>query len=73
MLIFRALLVGMQRHKRMDILPFHDHAFWKFPSISSKININLILEAVCKVDAVFCALALEIESCACCGIFTVRI
>lgn len=57
----------------MDILPSHSRAFWKFPSSLSKINTGLILEAVCKIDSAFHALALKIQSCAYCGAFTVRI
>lgn len=57
----------------MGILPFYNHVFWKFPSSSSKISINLILEAVCKTDTAFHALALKIESCAYCGVSTVHI
>lgn len=53
---FRTLLVGIQQYIRMDILPSHSHAFWKFPSSSSKINNNLVLEAVCKMDSAFHAL-----------------
>lgn len=33
--------------------------FWKFPSSSSKINIDLMLEAVYKVDSVFHTFALN--------------
>lgn len=56
---FRTLLVVVQKYIRVDILPSDSHAFWKFPSFSSKININLILEAVCKIDLAFHALALK--------------
>lgn len=56
---FRTLLVGIQKYIRMDILPSRSHAFWKFPSSWSKININFILEAVCKIDSAFHALALK--------------
>lgn len=59
---FRTLLVGIQKYIRMDILPFHSHvivSFWKFPSSLSKINTNLILEAVCKIDSAYHAFALK--------------
>lgn len=56
---FRTLLVGIQKYIRMDILPSHSHAFWKFPSSFCKVNINLILEAVCKIDSAFHEFALK--------------
>lgn len=56
---FRTLLVGIQKYIRMDILPSHSHAFWKSPSSLSKINTNLILEAVCKIDSAYHAFALK--------------